>query len=174
MNPRRATAAFAAAAGIVVALSGCGTSPTVTATSPTTTAAAAPSSAVPTVASPADEEAAVRETYDAYNQSLIQRDFATTCAILTDEAAQQISTAIAQNGGPANLTCEKSFETIYGNAEAAAQLDEAAKSLKITDVTVTGDKAVVTYGGSVGGQTVSDLKSPLMKIDGKWRVQPSQ
>ncbi len=36
---------------------------------------------------------------------------------------------------------------------------------------MTGDTATVTYGGTIGGTSVTGLKSPMKRIGGSWRVE---
>jgi ketosteroid isomerase-like protein len=148
------------------ALAGCAT-PTagVPQASPATAAAPAPTAA------PGDAEAEIRAVFDKYTKALLDRDFATACAIMTEDAAAPIASAIARNGGPSGLTCVQAFEAIYRNPQAAAGLDDASRGIRIESIEVTGDTATVTYGGAVAGNPVTGIKATLTRIDGTWRVE---
>jgi ketosteroid isomerase-like protein len=151
---------------LAAALAGCAATPTAGAPQ------AAPATAAPATSSaPADAEAEIRAVYDKYTKSLLDRDFATACAIMTEDAAATITSAIARNGGPSGLTCVQAFEGIYKVPQAAAQLDEASRAIKIESIDVAGDTATVTYGATVAGNSTTGLKATLTRIDGKWRVE---
>ena len=148
------------------ALAGCAT-PTagIPQAAPATAAAPTPTGA------PGDADAEIRAVFGRYTKALLDRDFATACALMTEDAAAPIASALARNGGPSGLTCVQAFEAIYRVPQAAAGLDDATRGIRIDSVEVAGDTATVTYSGAAAGNPVTGLRATLTRIDGKWRVE---
>lgn len=159
---------LASAALVLAAATACGGTVTPTGAPPATTAS---SSAAPSTPAPpeAADRAAVEKAFDDYNRALLARDFATVCATLSPQAAQQVVTMVAGNGGQAG-TCQEAFTAVYADPSTAALLDQAARSIRIDDIAVSGETATLTYSGEANGQRAEGLTGRLQRIDGRWRV----
>ncbi len=120
---------------------------------------AAPATAAPPpTAAPADAEAEIRAVFDRYTKSLLDRDFATACAIMTEDAA---ATNHVRHRAQRRTVRSDLRPGVRGDLQvpqAAAGLDEAGRGIRIESVEVAGDTATVTYSGAVAGNPVTGLK----------------
>lgn len=90
---------------------------------------------------------AVTATFTGYSQALLRRDFATVCGALTDDAKKALVADLNTRDIPAQ-TCDQAYAALYAT-EAAAALDEQGRTIRVTDVTVDGATATLTYTGAV-------------------------
>ena len=129
------------------------------------TAAAGPA---PTVGT--NDEAAVRQVFDAYNQALLARDFTRVCAVVEPTTAAAVQAAAGRQGLAAG-SCAEAFVSVYANPQSAAVLDEASRNIEVKAVRVSGDVATITYSSRVQGRPSGDLTGLLRRVDGRWLVQ---
>ena len=129
-----------------------------------------PAPAAPGASSP--EAEAVRATFTGYTGALLSRDFTGACAALTDQAAKALVDGINTKGIPAR-TCDQAYAALYTVPEAAQKLDESNRTVQITDVTVNGASATLTYTGTVAGRPVPPQTIRAEQGPAGWRIAPS-
>ena len=167
-----------AAALLTTVLAGCGTVGSLLGGSTSTPAAAsaagpAASAAAAAPADPAAERAEVRQIFENYNRALLARDFDTVCGFMAPEAVSAVQLGAGQQGMAAS-TCEEAFGSVYANRQAATVLDETARGTRVTDVTVDGDRATVTFTAQVQGTNTGELTGDMRRVDGEWRILPNR
>lgn len=113
---------------------------------------------------------AVTATFTAYSQALLRRDFVTACLALTDDAKKALVADLNQRDIPAQ-TCDQSYAALYAT-DAADALDEQGKTIKVTDVTVDGTTASLTYTGTVKGRQLTQTVRAV-EVAGGWQIAPS-
>lgn len=114
---------------------------------------------------------AVRATFTGYTQALLGRDFPGACAALTDQAAKALVDDVNTKNIPAQ-SCDQAYAALY-STEAATTLDESNRTVRVTDVTVDGDAATLTYTGSVKGKSLPPQTVKAQQVGGGWRIAPS-
>ncbi|MBW0102395.1 nuclear transport factor 2 family protein [Pseudonocardia sp. KRD291] len=114
---------------------------------------------------------AVRATFTGYAQALLARDFPGACAALTDQAAKALVDDVNTKNIPAR-TCDQAYAALYVT-EAATTLDESNRTVRVTDVTVDGDAATLTYTGSVKGRALPPQTVRAQQVGGRWRIAPA-
>ena len=114
---------------------------------------------------------AVRATFTGYAQALLGRDFPGACAALTDQAAKALVDDVNTKNIPAQ-TCDQAYAALYAT-DAAKTLDESNRTVRVTDVTVDGDAATLTYTGSVKGKSLPPQTIKAQQVQGRWRIAPS-
>jgi hypothetical protein len=175
MTGIRIVLAAAASAVLALALAACGGP-----TAPSAPAAPAPAAPAPTdppgasavAAAPVSVEAdkaAVQDVFRRYYQALLARDWTTACEVNAPETKEALLRNLKQQGGVTAGSCEEAFSRIYDNPAAAQIADEIAKSAQVTDVTVTGDQATITWNAQVQGQRPT-VTNGLRRVDGAWRL----
>jgi ketosteroid isomerase-like protein len=117
---------------------------------------------------PAADEAAVEKVYLDYTQSLVDRDFATSCGFLTQEAVEQMLEG-AKAAGAEATTCEDTLGVLYAVPEAAELGDEVARTTEVESVEVDGDTATVEWSAELNG-TRNSQSSDFERVDGGWRL----
>ena len=137
-------------------------------------AGAAPAPGAPAAADPATaaDRDAVRATFTRYTQALLDRDFTLACATLTEQARQALVDDLRSKNIPAQ-SCDQAYGALYSVDEAAKRLDAANHTVQITDVTVTGESATLTYTGTVGGKPVPPQTVRAQRSGGIWRIATS-
>lgn len=117
----------------------------------------------------ASDRPAIEKVLEEYDAAVLARDFATACSLLVPEAGPALVDAVNAGGGMVT-TCEQAYAAAYAGAYAARQLDEAARSLTISDVTVAGDTASVTFSSEIDGQKLDGLTHKMRRADGRWQI----
>jgi hypothetical protein len=107
--------------------------------------------------SAADDEADIRETFEAYNTALAERDYDGACDRLSPETVTKLRANVVKAGlKDAPEDCAGLLEAIYSAADRdptqKKTLDEVAKSAEIDKITVTGDTAVINRNATVQGK----------------------
>ncbi|WP_232664154.1 hypothetical protein [Pseudonocardia sp. TRM90224] len=168
--------ACALAAGIALALAGCGGEAPPQAPAP----APAPSAAATTAAAPtgpsatgaAGDQDVVRTTVTEYNASLLARDFPKACTLNAPETNEGLINTLKARGVQVT-SCVEAFQAIFAVPGTPETIDEIARTTKISAVRVEGDQAFVTFTASTQGQTKTNVAG-LRKVDGQWRMLPVQ
>ena len=124
--------------------------------------------------SAADAEADVREAFTAYNAALEERDYDGAC----DRLAPETTAKLQQNLEKAGMKnppddCSEMLAAIYkATGQDPSQkkvLDEVVKTAKIDSIKVTGDKAVINWNATVGGNK-TPVSQSARRIDGEWKL----
>jgi hypothetical protein len=128
----------------------------------------------PAKQSASDAEAEIRETFEAYNTALAERDFDGACDRLSPETVTKLRANVVKAGlKDAPEDCPGLLEAIYSATDRdptqKKTLDEVAKSAKIDKVTVTGDTAVIDWNATVQGKNTQVTQS-ARRIDGEWKL----
>lgn len=127
-------------------------------------------SGAPAASSP--EAGAVRAAFTGYTGALLARDFTGACAALTDQAAQALVADINAKNIPAR-SCDQAYAALYAVPEAAQKLDESNRTVQVTDVTVDGATANLTYTGTVAGRPIPQQTIRAEQGPAGWRIAPS-
>lgn len=161
------TAGAVGAAALVALLTSCsggGDSPADSADSAGSAGSGAPASS--------PEAGAVRAAFTGYTGALLARDFTGACSALTDQAAQALVADINAKNIPAR-SCDQAYAALYAVPEAAQKLDESNRTVQITDVTVDGATANLTYTGTVAGRPIPQQTIRAEQGPAGWRIAPS-
>ncbi len=111
--------------------------------------------ALPAAACGTDEEAAVRDTLDAFAEATAQKDYQRLCDTLF---ARSLVEEVAKV-----LPCEAALRN--------SSLDDArSPNLEVRSVSVDGKSATTKVGSSAANQKPSEDTVRLVKEDGEWRV----
>ena len=111
---------------------------------------------------------AARTTFTGYAQALLTRDFPGACSRLTDDAAKALVADLNTKNIPAQ-TCDQAYAALYAT-DAAKTLDESNRTVQVTDVTVDGATATLTYTGSLKGKPLPPQTVRLQQVAGSWRI----
>ena len=165
---------------VCLALFACGgedepSEPAATST-PTAEATAAAPTAAPAEATgqDSDAEAEVREMFTDYTKALAARDWDEACEHLAPETTDKLKANVAQLGlADAPDDCEGLMEALYTQIDkdptAKKTIDDIATTAKVTNVTIDGDKASVSWSAKVNG-TDTPATQTARKIDGEWKL----
>jgi hypothetical protein len=112
--------------------------------------------------------------FDDYRQALVDRDWDKACSHLAPETTDKLKSNIAQLGvTDAPDDCPKLMDTLYTQIDkdptAKKTIDDIAKTAKVTDVKITGDKASVSWSAKVNGVDTPVTQSARI-IDGEWKL----
>jgi hypothetical protein len=138
---------------------------------PTTTATTPPTSTVPAAKPPATptrstgsatDQTAVRRTVDRYMRAFVAGDGATVCGLLDDRQRRLL-------GSRGAGTCEQATETAQKAVASDATIRKALKALRVTEVSVEGDRAVAAATVATNGRD-SAFPITLSRTDGGWRI----
>ena len=154
---------------IVAAVSSCGGSPAavgVTSSPATPPAAVAPPAPQ---AAGADAQAAVADVFRRYYRALLDRDFATACELNAAETKAAMLDNLRRQGGITAATCEEGFQKIYAVPGAAKVADRISTTARVGTVTVTGDRATVSWTAEVQGRS-QEVTNQMRLVDGQWRL----
>ena len=133
---------------------------------------AAPSAAVAAPAPDAagsDARAAVADVFQRYYRALLDRDFTTACALNAPETRAAMLDNLRAQGGIEAATCEDGFEKAYAVPGAAAVADRISSTARVGEVTVTGDRATISWTSDLQGASRA-VTSQLRSVDGEWRL----
>ena len=115
------------------------------------------------------DEAAIRTALDDYNKSLVDRDFATSCAALTPQARSALL-AKARSGKLPAGSCEQALTAIYQVPGTGAVADEISRSTRVSSVAVNGDQATVSFTATVRGRSTPAVSTRMARMDGRWLI----
>jgi len=113
----------------------------------------------------AADASAAETVFRSYHQALLARDFPTACGLFTTQARTELVSTVNDLGGHAD-TCEQALGTLYATPVVARRYDEASRSLRVQDVQVDGDDAVVRVSYSGG----APVDTTLRRLEGQWRL----
>jgi hypothetical protein len=162
MTPLRSAFAAGLLAAVLSSCSGAATPDP----GPTAPASAAPG---PTPAGSArtGEEGQVEGVFRSYYEALLARDFGTACTLSAPETKAALLKNLKSQGGITATSCEDAFGRIYGVPAAAEAADKIAETAEVTDVTVTGDQATLTWTAEIKDQRPT-VNTGMRRISGDW------
>lgn len=157
---------------LVTAAGACGNPSEGPVGSPAEPAAVAPTSApAPARTRPAgSEEGRVEGAFRDYYQALLERDFATACRLSAPTMKAELLKNLRTQGGIAATSCEDALDRIYDVPAAAEAADLIATTTEVTDVTVSGDEATLTWTAEIKGGRPT-VSTDLQRVDGRWLLQ---
>lgn len=113
------------------------------------------------------DKAAVQDVFRRYYQALLARDWTTACAVNAPETKEALLRNLKEQGGVTVASCEEAFSRIYANPATAEIADEISRTAQVSDVTVTGDRATITWNAQIQGQRPT-VTNGLRRVDGAW------
>jgi len=121
-----------------------------------------------------DEEAQVRQVFNAYNAALAAQDWGKSCSYLAPETATKLRASVRKLGYTAvPKDCPRLLAATYRAVESRpGQKDlirTVLKTAKIDGVDVTGDRAVIDWHADFAG-TQRPVQQSARKIDGEWKL----
>jgi hypothetical protein len=121
-----------------------------------------------------DAEAEIRETFDDYNEALVERDFDDACEQLAPETTDKLRENVKTLGvtDPPQECADLLgliYETVDKEPEQKKLLEEIASSAKIDSIEVKGDTATVNWSASANGQNTS-ISQTARRIGGEWKL----
>jgi hypothetical protein len=121
-----------------------------------------------------DAEAEIRETFDDYNEALVERDFDDACEQLAPETSEKLRENVKTLGvTDPPQECADLLALIYERVDKVPDqkklLEEIASSAKIDRVTVKGDTATIKWTASANGQNTS-IEQTARRIGDEWKL----
>ena len=123
---------------------------------------------------PADAEAAVKKTFDEYNQALADRDWEAACDRLAPETSEKLRENVKKLGlKDPPQDCDELLGKVYETADQDPQqkdlLDEIINSAKVNSIDVQGETATINWSAKVQGQNTPIAQTARL-IDGEWKL----
>jgi hypothetical protein len=115
-----------------------------------------------------------RETFEAYNAALAQREFGGACARPAPETTAKLRENVVEAGlKDAPEDCSGLPDAIYTATDQdppqKKTLDEVVKTARIDSIRITGDKAVINWSATVQGNKTAIAQS-ARRVDGEWKL----
>jgi hypothetical protein len=174
MKSIRTALAVVAFAGVLAGCTVGGTGTAAPTTAPTTSAAPS-GSAAPSVpptgtggGAAGPEEQAVEATLRTYQGAIAGGDYAGACSLTSVEASAQLVAAVQAGGGQV-ADCPQALAAVFSQIGAPGAAAEAASTTMVSDVTVEGLNATITWTSTRQGEPRTD-SATLQSVGGRWLI----
>lgn len=172
MKSIRTALAVAALAGVLAGCTAGGTgagSPTAAPPTSAATTGSATTSAPPTgtgEGAVGPEEQAVELALRTYQGALAGGDYVGACSLMAVEAHTQLVSAVQAGGGQV-ADCPQALAAVFGQIGVPGAAAEAQSTTTVTDVTVEGLNATITWTSMRQGEPRTD-SAALQSVSGRW------
>lgn len=130
-------------------------------------------SAAATPTATPDPETAARETFVAYNEAFVARDWQAACGYMAPETIDKLRANVEKLARNVPEDCPRIMRMLITRTEQDPKtkgiLFEIARTSKVKRVVVRGDSATVDWSAKREGQTVS-VTNQMRRIDGEWKL----